>query len=162
MRTHRLAAIAAPFLLVPPAVGQVCAPLLPSGQPGLMLAAPLCGPALLPPPVVWVAGNPAFSVVVPPLPMAPFSPVLLVLGLAAPPVAIAAPALDPAFGLPALVTSALATSFVLSVVPPGPGPVMIPLPIPPTGGPVAAMSVQAAFLTPALLIGVTGSTVISI
>ncbi|MCI0585529.1 MAG: hypothetical protein L0323_01655 [Planctomycetes bacterium] len=162
MKPVRLATFAALLAFAPAATGQVCAPLLPSGQPGLVIAAPLCGPALLPPPVVWAAGNPAFSVVVPPLPMAPFSPVILVLGLAAPPVAIPAPPLDPAFGLPGLVTSALATSFVLSVVPPGPGPVLFALPIPPTGGPVPAISVQAAFLSPALLIGVTGSTAISI
>src|SRR5262245_10043414 len=163
MRTPRIAAIAALLVTVPPAGAQVCGPILPSGQPGLLIAAPICGPALLPPPVVWAAGNPAFSMVVPPLPgILPFSPILLVLGFAAPPLAILAPPLGPAFGLPGLVTLAPATSIVLTVVPPGPGPLLVPMPIPPTGGPVPAISVQAAYLTPPLLIGLTGATSITI
>ncbi len=165
MRTPRLAAIAALLASAAPATGQICAPIVPSGQPGLAAIAPICGPVLLPPPLVWAAGNPAFSIVIPgPPAIPPFSPLILLFGLEAPATLVAAPPLDPAFGAPGLVTAALPTALVFSAGVSGLGPTVLATPIPPTGGPVPAISMQAVFVTfsPVGPVALTAATEISI
>src|SRR5262245_28277050 len=165
MKPARLATFAALLACASTAPGQICAPIVPSGQPGLAAAAPVCGPVLLPPPVVWAAGNPAFSIVIPgPPAIPPFSPLLVVLGFAAPATALPAPPLDPVFGAPGLVTAAAATAIVLPAGVSGVGPTVLPMAIPPTGGPVPLLRVQAVFVTfsPGAPVALTAATGIAI
>jgi hypothetical protein len=113
---------------------QMAAPVVPSGQPAIMPITPLAL-GLVPPPVLWMLGNPGFALAPfapPPVPIG--LPKFLVIGVAAPPIVIPAPFAFPAFG------PALLTNLGTLVIPAGlSGPVAgppIPLPLPATGGPL--------------------------
>ncbi|MGH7150957.1 MAG: hypothetical protein ACREIU_09675 [Planctomycetota bacterium] len=131
-----------PVLLVPvlsilgsTAGAQVCAPLLPSGQPGMPFFTACVGAVA--PPVVWAVGNPGFGLAAAPLPppVPPGVPTLLVLSVPAAPFPVPCPPLHPAFGCPGLVFVP-----VLLVVPAGlsspVGGPAVAFPIPATGGPL--------------------------
>jgi hypothetical protein len=160
MRLRSLVAVASLVALATPGATQVCAPILPSGQPVLAPFVPVCV-GVLPPPVVWAVGNPGFtlsSFAPPPVP--PGLPTFLVLGLATPPAPIPAPPLDVAYGAPGLLTNGITILLPagLSGVAPGPP---IAIPIPPTGGPVPLLSVHTAVVAPPVP-ALTGATGISI
>jgi hypothetical protein len=148
-------------LLGTSAAAQMCAPLLPSGQPGLPFL-PVCVGAVAPA-VVWAAGNPAFALSAAPFPipaLPPGLPTFLVIGVPIPPPTPVPPVLlHPAFGFPGLLASPI--GLVLAIVPsgpsgPAPGP-PIAFPIPPTGGPLGlAASVHTIVLVPAAVLAPGG------
>ncbi|MCI0589533.1 MAG: hypothetical protein L0323_22185 [Planctomycetes bacterium] len=145
-----------PILLVPflsilgsAAGAQECAPLLPSGQPGLPFFPTCVG--TVPPPVVWAAGNAGFGLAAAPLPppVPPGVPTFLVLSAPIAPFPVPCPPLHPAFGCPGLVVTP-----VLLVVPSGlsspVGGPAVAFPIPPTGAALGlVLAVQTIALIPA-------------
>ena len=142
------------------ATAQLPAPILPSGQPALMPFVPLAF-APLPPPVVWAVGNPGFglaSFAPPPVPIG--MPTFLVLGFAiAPPIPLLPPLVFPGFGVGMLTNLA---TIVLPAGPSGPAPgPFVPLPIPPTFGPIGVLSVHTLVFTPGglMLTGALGLTI---
>jgi hypothetical protein len=122
---------------------------------------PLCV-GVLPPPVVWAAGNPGFALAsFAPLPVPPGLPTLLTIGFPAPPLPIGPPLLVPAFGLPGLFTHVPLLVFPAGPAGPIPGP-PVPLGLPPTGGPLGlVLSVHTLVVMPAgfALTGATGITI---
>lgn len=141
------------------APAQMLAPIVPSGQPALMPFIPMAF-APVPPPMVWAFGNPGFALAsFAPVPVPAGLPTFLVLGPAVPPIPVAPPLVFPGFGV------AMLTNFMPIVIPagpsgPGPGPV-IPLPIPPTGGPIGVLSVHTLVFAP-IGIMLTGALAITI
>ncbi len=147
-------------LLPTVASAQIPAPLVPSGQPALMPFVPLAF-APLPPPAVWVGGNPGFALAsFAPLPVPMGMPTFLIIGFAlAAPVPLAPPLVFPPFGVGMLTNLA---PIVLPAGPsgPGPGPV-VPFPIPPTFGPIPLLSVHTLVFTPGGLM-LTGALALTI
>ncbi len=132
-----------------PAAAQICAPPpFPSGQPALAPFAPVCI-GVVPPPVVWVAGNPGFALAsFAPAPVPPGMPTALLFGLP-PPAPIPFFGFFPPFGLPGLLAAGPAGLVALPAGPSGPVPgPPIPLPLPPTGGPVGTVGVHTIVLMP--------------
>src|SRR5262249_49603047 len=124
-----------------------------------MTITPLASGAVAPP-VVWAAGNPGFALAAQaPAPVPVGLPMLLVIGLAVPPVVIPPPFAFPPFG-PAMLTNlgAIVLSAGRSGRAPGP---KIPLPLPKTGGPIPLLSAHTLVLAgPSFLL--TGATGIKI
>lgn len=163
------------FLLVPilsllgaRAGAQVCAPLLPSGQPGLPFFTTCVD--VVAPPVVWAAGNADFALAAAPLPppVPPGLPTLLLLSLPfPPPIPVPCPPLHPAFGCPGLVYAPILLAVPSGLSSPVGGPA-IGFPIPATGGPLGlVVAVHTLVAIPALAlppggIAVTHATGITI
>jgi hypothetical protein len=127
---------------------QVCLPTAPpSGQPALLFIPPCAG--VLPPPVVWAAGNAGFSLSsFAPAPVPPGFPTLLLVGFTSPALPVGPP-LVPAFGLPGFLNNSIGI-FGLPAGPSGPipGPA-VPFPLPATGGPLPfTVTVQTLVVLP--------------
>jgi hypothetical protein len=151
--------LTATFLFAASAPAQLLAPLMPSGQPALMPLVPMAF-APVPPPVVWVAGNPGFALAsFAPAPVPPGLPTFLVLGPAMPPIPVLPPLVFPGFGV-AMLTNLLTVVIPAGPSGPGPGP-LVPLPIPPTGGPIGVLSVHTLVFAPGgvMLTGALGITI---
>lgn len=147
MRTFSLLLVPALSILGFPARAQVCAPLLPSGQPGLPFFTSCVGAVA--PPVVWAVGNPGFALAAAPLPppVPAGVPTFLVLSAPIVPVAVPCPPLHPAFGCPGLVVTPILLVVPSGLSSPVGGPA-IAFPIPPTG---AALGLVVAVQTIALI-----------
>jgi len=142
-----------------PAAAQNCPPLGPSGQPALAGIAPV-GLFTVPLAVVEVAGNANFqirsAVVTPIVPAG--RPMFLVLGFPAAPIAVGAPPLDPAYGLPGLLPMSAFWSIDYVGVTGTLGNPPHALPIPPGLGPLGLVLMgQIAVLGPAGSFGLTGA-----
>lgn len=163
MRTPFLSLVALLATSLLPA--QVCGPVPPpSGQPAIPMT-PVCF-GLVAPQIVWAIGNPGFLMASwAPSPIPAGLPTFLVFGAPAPPMPIGPP-LNPAFGLPGMLVTVPPTMIVVpnGVSGAAPGP-PIPLPIPPTGGPLGVvMHVHTLVLMPgpAPTLALTGAVALTI
>lgn len=151
--------------LLAPAPAQACAGLAPSGQPVIAGIRPACQ-NLVPPAVLWAAGNPAFRIHAPLVHPAvpPGRPMWILIGTPVPPpIPLGPPILDPVLGLPGL----LAMNRILFVLPAsvsgtlGVPPVSFPLPA--TGRPLGlVLSVQILVSMPGGAFGLSGATGITV
>jgi hypothetical protein len=156
-----LSMVAALTLLAMPSRAQVCAPVVPSGQPVLAAFPPACTGTILPP-AVWLGGNAGFGMTLPPVVPAGYI-TLLVLN-AGMPMSVPLPPglLSPLFGpgifmlgpAPVMFSPGLSTG----------APMLVPLPLPASGGPMAPwFTVQVFYYSPALGIAVlTPATAVSV
>lgn len=148
------------FLLLPAlAPAQILGPVFPSGQPVIAGITPMAI-GTIPLPMVWAFGNPGFGLAAStPAPIPPGFPTLLVIGPAVPPIPIPPPLVFGPFG------AGMLTNLAPIAIPAGmSGPVVgpfVPLPIPPTMGPVGTFTAHTVVFAPGglILTGAVGITI---